>query len=385
MASVTIVFRKDKMNKNGFAPIHFRIIKDRKPKYITTGYMVHESDWDEENKRIKNRGKNAETNAMINYKITERFGEIQRDVIKNESSKRNISSKALRDAVAGEKTSGKFFPFADTVVERYKASGQYGTYSRTKTVIQKLKDYQPDLLFSDITPTFVAKYEAYLKKGTIDPKTKERGKSNSINTVYSNLKFIRQIFNEAYRQDIVELSDNPFLKYKMKTEKTQRVYLSEEELEAFRLADTKGNEALKLHRDMFVFAAYTGGLRISDMLQLQWKHFDGERIDFTIKKTGGQLSIKVPSKGLEILERYRPGKLDPNAFIFNSLPYGILEKGPQKIDNAISSATAYINKNLKTIAEIAKLNKHVSFHISRHTWATRALRKGVTIDTRFLN
>lgn len=380
MATVTIVYRKDKINKNGMAPIHFRIIKDRKPKYITSGFMVHSSDWDDVKKRIKGRGKDAETNAMMNCKITERFGEIQRDVIKSESNKRNISPKALRDAVAGDTKSKLFFPFADTVVERYKVSGQYGTYSRTKTVIQKLKDYEPDLLFSDITPQFVAKYEAYLKQGAINPKTNERGRSNSINTVHSNMKFIRQIFNEAYRQDIVELSDNPFLKYKMKTEKTQRVFLSEEELEAFRLADTSHSAPLTLHKDMFVFAAYTGGLRISDMLQLQWKHFDGERIDFTIKKTGGQLSIKVPSKGLEILEKYRPEVQDSNAFIFKSLPYGVLDKGPQKIDNAISGATAYINKNLKTITEIAKLNKHISFHISRHTWATRALRKGVTID-----
>ena len=50
------------------------------------------------------------------------------------------------------------------------------------------------------------------------------------------------------------------------------------------------------------------------------------------------------------------------------------------IDTAISNATAYINKNLKTIAEKAGIKKRVSFHVSRHTWATQALRKGISID-----
>ena len=75
MASVSIVFRKDKINKQGLAPIHIRIIKDRKPRYVTTGYMVHELDWDDKNKRIKGRGKDAETNARINADISLQFAD----------------------------------------------------------------------------------------------------------------------------------------------------------------------------------------------------------------------------------------------------------------------------------------------------------------------
>ena len=53
---------------------------------------------------------------------------------------------------------------------------------------------------------------------------------------------------------------------------------------------------MELHRDMFVFASYTGGLRISDVLKLQWKDFDGTHLNVVIKKTGSQVSIKVPNK-----------------------------------------------------------------------------------------
>ena len=62
------------------------------------------------------------------------------------------------------------------------------------------------------------------------------------------------------------------------------------------------------------------------------------------------------------------------------LPNGIDLNDPQVSYNQISSATAYINKNLKLLATKAEIEKPLSFHISRHTWATRALRKGVSID-----
>jgi hypothetical protein len=116
------------------------------------------------------------------------------------------------------------------------------------------------------------------------------------------------------------------------------------------------------------------------MLQIQWKHFDGTNINFTIKKTGTQLSIKVPNKGLEILDKYKLPKTDKNAYIFPMLPKDLNLDNPVDVDIAISSATSYINKNLKSIATKAKIEKHLSFHISRHTWATRALKKGISID-----
>jgi integrase/recombinase XerD len=75
-----------------------------------------------------------------------------------------------------------------------------------------------------------------------------------------------------------------------------------------------------------------------------------------------------------------PEDRNPEKFVFDMLPENVYEEGAKALDLALTSATAYINKNLKKIATKAKIEKNVSFHTSRHTWATRALRKGVTID-----
>ena len=99
-----------------------------------------------------------------------------------------------------------------------------------------------------------------------------------------------------------------------------------------------------------------------------------------MKKTGGQISVKVPNKALAIIENYKVADGNSNDYLFPMLSNDLNCNDPRAVDSALSSATAYINKNLKFIAEKVNIDKPLSFHISRHTWATRALRKGISID-----
>ena len=72
------------------------------------------------------------------------------------------------------------------------------------------------------------------------------------------------------------------------------------------------------HRDMYVFACYTGVIRISDILQLKWKHFNGEHIAFDMQKTGNPLSVKVPNVGLSILAKYKHSDSGNETLFFQS-------------------------------------------------------------------
>jgi integrase/recombinase XerD len=134
------------------------------------------------------------------------------------------------------------------------------------------------------------------------------------------------------------------------------------------------------HRNMYVFAAYAGGLRISDILQLKWKHFDGERVVIDTHKTGSTVSIKLPLKALEILNKYQSEDANPEDFIFPFLKADKDYSDPKVLYNALSSATAYTNKDIRAIGAEIGVNGSLSFHSSRHTWATRALKKGMRIE-----
>ena len=368
MATVSIIYRKDKLNKKGEAPIHLRIIKDRKISYISTGIMVTEDHWDSKKNCIKGKHKNS---ARLNSFISNKFTELQDQVFEHDTISKSLTGRQLRDKIYGKKATD-FFTFADDAVEKYLRSGKIGTYDKNCSIIKKLKVYAKErpLAFQEITPEFLVNYEKYLKEHH----------HNRTNTVYKDFKFIRRLFNDAYSQDLIEHQIIPFNKYKMKTEKTQRSYLTEDELILIENLKLTPGTRIELHRDMFVFAAYVGGLRVSDVLQLQWKHFDGKHINFTIMKTGTQLSIKVPNKSLEILNKYKPAIAAPNSFVFPMFPAEIDLDNARELDTEISRATSYINKNLRIIATKLELNKKVSFHVSRHTFATRALRKGISID-----
>jgi len=133
-------------------------------------------------------------------------------------------------------------------------------------------------------------------------------------------------------------------------------------------------------RDMYVFSAYAGGIQVSDLLMLRWRNFDGERQHFKVLKTGKELHIKLPEKAIEILNNYRTAKNNQDSLIFPILQSDINFNNPKQVARAISSATAQINERLKIIADKAEVKKKISFNTARHTFATRALRKGIRIE-----
>jgi len=167
----------------------------------------------------------------------------------------------------------------------------------------------------------------------------------------------------------------------MKAEKTFREHLVEKELG--QLAELTHFPGLKmeLHRDMFLFACYTGGIRVSDVLLLRWSDFDGTHIHLADRKTSSQHSIKLPNVSLRIIAKYKPkGENEAEGYVFPMLPNDLDLHDFVEVDRRISCATAYINKNLKSLARMAGIRKHLHFHCSRHTFACLALTKGMGIE-----
>ncbi len=368
MSSVAIVYRKDKLNKRGEAPIHFRIIKDRKVCYISSGIMLPEENWDADKMKIKSKQQNS---ARLNLLLTTKFAELQGEVIEKETFTKSFTTRQLRNKVYGNKPTN-FFSIAEDVLDTYESEGKVGTHDKCQSIIKKLETFHKskNLFFQDIDVDFLTKYEKHLRLVL----------QNKTNTVHKDLKFIRRIFNEAIKRDLVELQISPFNKYKIKLEKTSRTYLTEDELKLIENLVMKEGSLIQCHRNMFVFSCYVGGLRVSDVLKLKWGHLDGDYILISIKKTKEQLRLKIPDVGLQIINSLKEKKVVADNYIFPVLENGLDEKNARLFDNAINSATALINKNLKFIMQRAKVEKSISFHISRHTWATRALRFGVPIE-----
>lgn len=187
---------------------------------------------------------------------------------------------------------------------------------------------------------------------------------NSQNSAWTYFSKLKAVLNNAVRERIILHS--PARDIRVKWREVEKTYLTANELES--LAKTKCKyDVIKF---AFLFSCYTG-LRLVDIKKLQWKDVRPDSkgittLHFRQKKTGGveyfplnETAIQLIYKTLEV-----PNSIpNPETFIF-PLPY------ISKIERALYSWK-----------KKAKINKHVTFHTGRHTFATLALTQGVDLFT----
>lgn len=366
--TIQIVLRKDKLTKKGEAPLYFRIIKNRRSTHIFTGFRIMEKDWDDVRKKVKTTHPNS---ARLNNLLKKKEAAFMDGLMEAEADDLTSSLRVIKNKLNGI-NHADLFQVADTIIHSYKTHGQISSYDKAKTIIKKLRDYhgRNTLLFTDVDVQYIKKYSEYLvsKKG------------NAPNTVHKDLKFIRQVFLTALREGTIEQKNNPFGRIRLKTVKTTREYLLQDEIDAMFKLDLSVDPVLEKHRDMFVFSCYACGLRISDVLLLQCQNITGNRMNITIQKTGAQMSLYLPLKAMQIVNKYRKTESQPASYVFGCINPDTVRNDPTAIDRAISGATAAINRSLKLIAGMAGIQKHLTFHVSRHSFATNALRKGIPLE-----
>jgi integrase len=367
MSTIKIILRTDKINKLGEAPLYLRLIKDRKAKFISLGFKIKPKDWNEETSKVKKSHPNSQ---RMNHYIAQKIADAEGIALEMESKSKFISPKTIKQGIIGKK-SESFLKYFERYIQKLSKKDKIGSFNKVKTVYSKLCTYTNgnDLFFDELSVSYLKKYESYLSETL----------KNLPNTIHSNLKVIRRVLNDAISEDIFPYEKNPFLKMKLKTENTIKEFLTEEEIIKIEELELTDNTMMFHHRNIYIFATYAGGLRISDILQLKWKNYDGDRILMETKKTRNNVSIKLPMKAKEIIKLYQPKKVIPENFIFPFLKNETVYT-PHELFRVISSRTAYINKDLKKIAEKAQIDKNIHFHTSRHTFATRALRKGMRIE-----
>jgi len=368
MASTKVILRTDKKNTKGESPLYLRIIKHRKSHLISLQRRLLEKDWDEIACRVKKSHNNsARLNAFLAHKVADAEGLI----VESETKTKSISSRKLKEKVLGIEPVN-FFTYSEQYTNSLLTGSQIGTYKRAMAVIEKLKKFTDDkpLYLDEVTHTFLQKFEQYCVKEL----------KNRPNTIHGNLRIIRKIINDAIRDDLMSYDENPFLKMTLKTETSKLKYLLEDEVKTIEDLDLENTRGLKATRDIFIFSCYAGGVRISDLLVLKWKHISDGKLIIQTKKTSGTQMVKLPKKALSIIEGLKNEKTTQDSFVF---PYVSSDKDIDtalKLHNYVGKKTALINKNLKRIGERAEITKTITFHVARHTFATLALKKGIRIE-----
>lgn len=372
VAKFKVVIRLNKLSKStNEAPVCLRITKDRKVTYKTLLHIAPEF-WDEKEQCVKKKHPNA---IELNAAIMQKRAELEKETYQLTLADNSVSIETIRNKI-NDRTSFDLFEYADKYIKQLRKEGKYATYKKYKSVINKLRLYidKKTLPINSISVDLIKRYEDYLMNSL----------GNNRNTITVNMKTLGKLVGDIYRNNDMNEASNPFRKMKFRQEPADRTYLEIDEIHRIQNLKLRLQHPLYDAREIFLFECFSG-IRISDILTLKWKNISDKNITIRMRKTEKTLTIPLHNQIKAILEKRRQiienngGLIYPEKYVFNILKVDVDNVSAQDALNAISSATAIINKRLKRIAVKAGIKKNLSTHVGRHSFATMLISGNINL------
>ncbi|WP_044095462.1 site-specific integrase [Bacteroides sp. HPS0048] len=351
--------RESKQNKKGLSPIEVSISTNGERIYFSTGKQVQATDWNKEKQSVKGK---SEESQLINGYLTQLRNKIYQKEIELTQRGYLITAELLKDAVLdkveilNEKTLLEILEDHNkerkAMVGKNLAPATYWVFEYTARLLTeyiKQKYQREDLYLRELNIGFIQGFHSFLLG------KKKMGQNSST----KHLKFLKQIVNLAVANSYMTF--NPFLPYKIEREPVEIDFLDEEELRKVINFDTP-IPRFERAKDMFLFGCFTG-LSYIDIKTLTPEHFEKDgtgRIWIKKRRVKTGVLSRIPLLPIAklILDKYKGGdKLLP------------------------IQDPADVNKYLKDIAILCGINKRITFHTSRHTFAsTVTLANNISLE-----
>ncbi len=372
MASVKVILYEHKKLKDGSHPILVQVIKDRKRKTISTGHSALKSQWNKKSELPNSKHPNQ---SLLTSRIKRIKTDINDIVLTLENKRKPFNVEDIINAFKRKKTDITFQEYCNQLVNSLKESGKTGNSNAYLYCSKSVNSFIGDkeILLDEIDYKFVKNYKEYLqKKEQIVNKgtDKEYIKKLSDNGISFYLRTLRAIINKAIKDDLIDETSYPFKNISIKSQKTRKRAVNKDVIKMVEELDVSKEENLQFWKDLFMFSFYNRGMNFVDMAFLKVKNIENARLNYTRQKTGQQFSIKITEKARVIIDRYNDLK-DPESYVFPI----IYRKGKEYMD--YRNAMRLMNKKLKKISNLLKLDVPLTTYVSRHSWATIAKRSGI--------
>ncbi len=368
MSSVKVILYTSKVLKNGEHPIMLRVIKDRKPKYISIGHSCSVDLWDEvEGKPKKKHPFETEINILIDTKKSV----ANKHILENQIEDRDFSSEEIIEKVSRKTNKCTVFAYFDILVKRFNESNRLGNaniYKSTKNSLSTFRDMR-DFQFSDISVSFLNRYEEdFLKRGV------------TLNSIFVYMRTFKTMINYAKTDGMVRKDFDPFKDYSFKKFRgivTKKRALSKTEIKLIESKKYKKGTSIYDAQQYFMFSFYCRGINFIDMSFLKWENIKENRLEYIRKKTKKRLTIGLLEPAIKILEYYKEHNHDgEDGYIFPILKRTHIT--PQSIENRTNKILTTVNADLKLIAIKCKLKDSLTTYVARHSYATIMKRSGAT-------
>ncbi|MDF1865652.1 MAG: site-specific integrase [Saprospiraceae bacterium] len=374
MASVKIILKESKIKADGTSPLYLQLIHNKKSTEVSLKKSIPSKHWNKEKQKIRSSYPNYSPLNIAIHNEKRRYEKIIADKLARMES---FSAKDIVAIGKGkqtlEKERGSFTEYLKNFIAKNPNNLSYNTLKNYKSTQSRLSSFQGNITYGDLDRKWILKFEKFLKES-----------GNRVNTIHSHMKVVKKMVGICLQNNLMD--KNPFSGYKLKTEEGDRDYLNKEELKGL-AALTGLAKTYELVRDVFLFSCYTG-LRYGDIVTLskdsirKEKDNDGKiiyKLFIKMQKTNELLTLKLSKVPISLIKKY--GHQANNNLIFPVLKPTINLENDKELKDEISRKNAYHNKVIKLLCEKAAIDKKISMHCGRHTFATLSLDLGIPLVT----
>lgn len=356
--------RETKTNANGQTPIYIRLTIDGERTEFSSKKFIEKGKWSSELAKMKGTTEEARSiNSYLDMMRSKVLGAEMTLLHKEEPvTVENVKS-IIHGIYKNHRTLVTVFQDHNNKM-RELVGKQYarGTLQRFEVTLNHIQNFlswknnDDDIALIKIDHAFITDFEFYLRSV----------KDCSNNTAVKYVRNFRKIINICLNNDWLE--KNPFSKYEGKVFEVDKEFLTEEEIQKI-YSKKFMNKRLEQVRDIFIFCCFTG-LAYIDVQQLRKDHLgigiDGNKWIFKNRqKTDTRSKIPLLPVAEELVRKYaeHPKCLNEDRI----LPVLSNQK---------------MNSYLKEIGDVCGIQKEITFHMARHSFATSiTLTNGVPIES----
>ncbi|WP_337939438.1 tyrosine-type recombinase/integrase [Alistipes finegoldii] len=355
----------------------------------STGVRINPADWDDKKCMIRLKNPNA---ARLNNQLKQCRDKIDERIQKYDGL---ITPQVLADLMDGkyetqisEPKDVDFIKFAqDYHKRRYDLQKiAYSTYYNGSLFIQQFQRFiaaetgEGIILISNLSLDLFERYKAFrLKKGN----TKE-GINKMLTPLFKAVEYAKD--NELLSIKGASTITTAYFdikqrKYKSEVESGDIHYLTPEQLNAFiNLYDKVLQDRTREIMDMFLFSFHACGLRVSDIITLEWSHIDWKACEIGKNLFKGNVAHTIPltEPAIAILKRWQKKQYNKR-FVFDLLPENYDLRNEADLDMRRKSKNRTIQVSLNALGYKIGLPFNLTMHVARHTFAVMALNRGISL------
>ncbi|GHV10750.1 transposase [Bacteroidia bacterium] len=394
MATISFHLRASKREgiQEGF--LFLRVIHERKVKELTTIYHLFPSEWNFEQQCIV-----MPTNYSMRVQyLIETNNSIQDDLKRLAATVallEGYGEYGIDDIIQGfefRANVNMLSNYVKQLSEHLIDNGQERTAKAYRSAVNKLIEFNgfKDISLEEINSNLMREYELFL-----------RDSGKNLNTVSFYLRNLRSIYNKAIQAHLIlPRYENPFGHVYTGVFPTRKRALTKEEicqLSDLDILSTEPEEKTtfynrRKHADiehimrqatdpqmqnalaLFMFCFHARGMSFIDAVFLKNNNIKGEEIIYRRKKTGKNMRVKVTRPMRFIINYFEPMTRN-SPYVFPILDPTL---GHERLQ--YETALSEQNKQLKKLGKIAGIDKLVSTHVARHSWATIARTEHIPLS-----